>query len=63
MLFEVRTKLQSVSWIWTSLTWLILVMVFSLVLNFAAVAAASKNDTYFKSGQEWLEIDHLALLV
>ena len=38
-------------------------MVFSLVLNFAAVAAASKNDTYFKSGQEWLEIDHLALLV
>ena len=44
--------ITSVSWIWTNLTWLDLVMRFGFRFKqiFTSVPAASKNDAQFKSG-------------
>ena len=53
---------QCVSKIWTSSTWLKFVAC-RLELIFTTPPAASRNDACFKSGQNRLKNDHLALLV
>ena len=57
--FLPNKTLQSVSEIWTSLTWLGW-FGFRLKPIFATAKAASKNTTCFKSDPKWLENNHLA---
>ena len=54
--------MQCVSRILTSLTWLKFVIGRLQLISITALAA-SKNDVWFKSGQNWLENDHLDLLI
>ena len=51
-------NLQSVSRIWASLWW----FDFRLEPIYTNALAASKNGTCFKSGQNWLENNHLAFV-
>ena len=59
LVFEHR-KIQFVSGILTSLTWL-WSFGFRLEPNFVTTPVASKNTTCFKSGQKWLKNSHLTL--
>ena len=68
LFFVKKNIIQSVSRIWTSSTWLNLLLLFwwlgfRLEPMFDTASAASKNDACFKSGQSWVVNDHLASLI